>query len=783
MNKKKVSFKRSVSMMTASIMISGALLTVPTFSPAFAASTDVKIMNTFNFTQAEQATQQSLFTGASASQVVWQSGSGMGVGDDYVLKGTHIGTDYTAANNAIKLNLPQSLPAGYVYNIKVSFYVPSELNQGKTTLTGPGVVLNGDYANSQYKLPASPGTIAMDTWKTVDINTPVMLNDLTSVDFRFVTNNAANHPEVWYIDKIEISQVGDLQPLPTWDLTLASLAETYQNNFMFGNVIEPSQLDAKTTNMYKSYYNVVTPENAMKPISISTAKGVYNYSGADSIIAWAEQNDIKVHGHTLVWHSQSPDWLYKNSDGSLLTRDEARQNLQDYINNVAKHYEGKVISWDVVNEALDGGSLPITDWKTVARKSDWYKAYANGADASKGESGADFIYDAFVYARQADPNATLYYNDYNETDAWKREAIGQMVEDLNAKWLADERNTDPSRKLIEGVGMQSHYYTASPSPSEVEASIQRFIQAGVKISVSELDVGFGSFNGPTYMALTEEQQTTQAIYYAHLFEIYKAYANHFERVTVWGKADSQSWRNTKSPILFDGMYAPKQAYNAVLNPSGYLVNKGLSPRSLYDLTISTPDTNSIVAGLKANITVNATAADLGNYKGVAYLAKDGVKYSDEFQLDNGTAKITIPNAPEAGQYSVVVDAYTGSTLRASKSVPVTIVDNNFEVTANGTELNYKLDDNRNAIFIPTAEQLNALLGTNSQTISVDLSGDSNATGIKFIVPAELFTKVDKTLVFDAANETYKVRTKTIWNNSGKTRIITMSEGVLSITNM
>ncbi|MEH7417370.1 endo-1,4-beta-xylanase [Neobacillus drentensis] len=780
---KKFSIKRRVSLLTATIMISGSLYTISTIAPAYAASTDVKTMYTYDFNPTDQATEQSLFTSASASQVAWQRGSGIGAGDDYVLKGTHIGTDYTAANNAIHLALPQSLPAGYVYKIKVSFYVPSADNQGKSTITGPGVVLNGAYAVNQYKLPANPGTIAMDTWKTVDINTPVMTENLTSVDFRFVTNNAANHPDVWYIDHIEISQIGDPQPVPTWNLNIPSLADTYKSSFLFGNVIEPTQLDSKTTNMYKSYYNVTTPENAMKPLSISSAKGVYNYSGADSIIAWAQENGIQVHGHTLVWHDQSPNWLNKNTDGTPLTRSEARQNLQDYISNVAGHFKGKVISWDVVNEALDGGSLPITDWKAVARKSPWYMAYANGADTTKGESGSDFIYDAFVFARQADPNATLYYNDYNETDAWKREAMGQMVEDINAKWLTDSRNTDPSRKLIEGVGMQSHYNTAGPDPSQVEASIQRFIQAGVKISVSELDAGYRSNDGQASTTLTQEQQVTQANYYAHLFEIYKAYADHIQRVTIWGKADSQSWRNTSSPVLFDTMYAPKQDYYAVLDPSGYLVKQGLAPRSLYDLSVSTPDTNSLIAGLHANIMVNAAAADLGNYKVVAYLAKNGVKCSDEFQIVNGTAKISIPHAPAAGQYSVVVDAFKGSTLHASQAVPLTIIDNNFKVAVNGTNLNYTLDDIGNAVFTPNAKQLDALLNIDSQTVSIDLSDDRNVTGIKFIVPAERFKNVDKTLEFATADGTSKIKTKAIWNNSGKIRLITISAGEVIITNM
>jgi GH35 family endo-1,4-beta-xylanase len=775
---KKFSFKRSFSLLMAVIMVFGTLFTVP----VLAASNDSKTMHTFDFTPADQTTKESWFSPSPASEVAWHSESGIGVDDDYVLKGTHIGTDYTGANNAIRLTLPQALTAGYVYNIQVSVYVPSALNQGKGTLTGPGVVLNNAYAHNTYKLPSSPGTIEMDKWKTLDIKTPVMTEDLESIDFRFVTNNAVNHPDVWYIDNIVISQIGDPQPIPTWDLKIDSLAKTYEDNFLFGNVLEPSQLKTKTTDMYKSYYNAVTLENAMKPISLSNAKGVYNFSNADSVVAWAQENGVKVHGHTLVWHSQSPDWVYKNTDGTPLTRSEARQNLKDYIDKVASHFAGKVISWDVVNEALDGGSLPITDWKNVARKSPWYTAYANGADTANGESGADFIYDAFVYARQADPNATLYYNDYNETDAWKREAIAQMAEDLNAKWLTDSRNTDPSRKLIEGVGMQSHYNNISPTPSQVEASIQRFIQAGVMISVSELDVGYGRYNGPKYPTLTLEQEIEQAIYYARLFEIYKAYDAHIERVTVWGMADTLSWRSENSPVLFNGMFAPKQAYYAVLDPGGYLAQQGQTSRSLYDLAISVPGTQKIVAGLQANITVNANADEISNYKVVAYLAKDGVKYSNEFQLENGNAKITIPDAPAPGQYSVVVDAYNGSTLQASKAVPLTIVDNNFEVKVNGTKLNYVLDNDGNAIFTPTAEQLNAQLESDSQTVTIDLSGDSNATGIKFIVPAEPFKNGDKTLIFAAANEMYKVKTKTIWNNSGKTRVITMRAGAVSITN-
>lgn len=501
-----------------------------------------------------------------------------------------------------------------------------------------------------------------------------------------------------------------------WDLTLPSLVEAYEDSFLLGNIISPNQMDANTTEMYKQQYNVVTAENAMKPQYLSSAKGQYDFSGAEPIVAWAQENDILLHGHTLVWHSQSARWLTTNSDNTLATREQARENMQEYINNVAGYYAGKVISWDVVNEAFDGGSLPFDDWRDVLRKySPWYRAYANGADTEKGESGADYIYDAFVFARLADPNAILEYNDYNETEDWKREAMALMAEELNEKWKTDPRNTDPSRKLVEGLGMQSHHFTEHPDVSTIEASIQRFIQTGVRITVSELDVPVGHYNGPTSPTLTYDQQVEQAIYYARLFEYYKAYDAHITRVTLWGQSDGRSWRGDYSPQLFDRNYAPKEAFYAVLDPSGYLMDKGLTPRSLYDLTVSA-DADEIVAGDPAEITVNAVATDIGNYQVVAYLDKDGIKYSDEFQLTNGTGMLTIPEAPVAGEYRIIVNAYDGDTLFASKAVPLLITENQ----GNGSELSFILR-NENFAFHERTDALIIDAGKEVDGTSLNIS--------------------------------------------------------------
>lgn len=539
----------------------------------------VGVRELLSFTFDDHKEQGDLFTVAPSSEIEWVEASGIGKDDDTALKVTHIADQsYTSADNAVRLTLAQPLPAGGMYQISAWFYAPAAENQGKSTLTGPGIVLNADYAGATgvSKFPFEIGTLPLDEWKEVNITTPVRDTPLTSIDFRLVVNDADKHPDVWLLDNIVIAQSGEILEIvtPEWDLTLPSLKEAYADYFLVGNIMEPAQTkDAQTTDMFKHYYNVVTSENAMKPVNMSTAKGQYRFDQADKLIDWAEKNDLLVHGHTLVWHAQSAQWLNMNQDRTPLTRAEARANMEKYINAVAGRYAGRLISWDVVNEAFKSGVSNIpANWRDALRKdegsegSPWYQAYANGAEASKGEDGSDYIYDAFVFTRLADPNARLYYNDFNETEAGKCEAIAMMVEELNEKWRADERNTQPERLLIEGIGMQAHYWTADFDASKIEASIKRFIETGAEISVTELDIPLGFYNNYRQRteAPTKEEELLQAALYRQAFEIYKKYSHSIARVTFWGKADSQSWRFEGYPVLFDKHFAPKEAFFAVI---------------------------------------------------------------------------------------------------------------------------------------------------------------------------------------------------------------------------
>lgn len=428
---------------------------------------------------------------------------------------------------------------------------------------------------TQRVTPDSDGSFVLTYTKTYTGT------ELTGLLYSFRIQTPPSVLTSFYIDNITVKVQGATEEdestivIPEWDLSLDSMKDAYTKYFMIGNIMEPGQIqDIETTAMFQHHYSVVTAENAMKPGNISKVKGEYNFDNADKLITWSTENGLKVHGHTLVWHSQSAPWLTTNADGTPLTRKEAKANMEDYIKNVAGHYTGKVISWDVVNEAfLPGVSEIPAGWRDVLRKyedngngSPWYQAYENGADKSKGEDGSDYIYDAFVFTRLAAPDAVLYYNDFNETEAGKCEAIALMVEELNEKWKTDKRNTEPDRLLIEGIGMQAHYWTGDLKISSVEASIKRFIKTGAKISVSELDVPFGDYM--TYKeriaSPTIEEEKLQADLYRQLFEVYKKYADNIERVTFWGKSDSQSWRFQGYPLLFNKNFAPKESYFAVM---------------------------------------------------------------------------------------------------------------------------------------------------------------------------------------------------------------------------
>ena len=330
-----------------------------------------------------------------------------------------------------------------------------------------------------------------------------------------------------------------------------SLKEIYAGKFDFGSAAPQSVFSNPTwTNLIKEQFSILTPENELKPDSVldvaksrklveqtgdETAVAVH-FTAAQPLLRFAKENGLKVHGHTLLWHSQTPGSLFHEGYDAmkpLVTREVLLGRMENYIKGVMEYlkenYPGVVVSWDVLNEAVDDGA-------GILRNSNWKKIIGN-----------DYPNYAFAFARKyAEEGTLLYYNDYNTSYANKRKGILKL---LNS--LISEGN-------IDGYGFQMHHSVGEPSNGMIKAAVDEIAATGLRLRVSELDIGVNS--------KTEKSFTNQAKKYADVMKIILSHADQFEAVQVWGLTDMMSWRASNSPLLFDGRGNPKPAFWAVADP-------------------------------------------------------------------------------------------------------------------------------------------------------------------------------------------------------------------------
>ena len=343
----------------------------------------------------------------------------------------------------------------------------------------------------------------------------------------------------------------------TWD-TAPRLQDIYRNHFLLGNVVSPNDPGTVRFNLLKRHYSSATAENAMKPISIAPSVKpaadiwAYRWTDADKVVQAVNDAGLEMHGHTLVWHSQTPQWLSSGDKETVLN------NLTRYVTEVTTHFKAKLISWDVGNEAMKDGLLPSDvaggNWENCLRSDDnpWNKVI-----------GPEYIEKAFLAARAADPDVKLFYNDYNLNNANKARAVYNMVIDINQRYP-----NVGGRPLIDGIGMQSHHHLYT-DPQTIEASIQLFASLGVKIAISEMDIeAAGNLPGAT-VTWGEDAARRQAAQYAAMFRIFKTYASSISRVTFWGLDDGTSWKAGTHPTLLNSDFGLKPAFYAVANPERY----------------------------------------------------------------------------------------------------------------------------------------------------------------------------------------------------------------------
>lgn len=293
-----------------------------------------------------------------------------------------------------------------------------------------------------------------------------------------------------------------------------------------------SKYNQKFRNIVAYHFNSLTPENAMKMSFLWPGKDVYSWSEADLIVDFAERINATIHGHTLVWHSQVPQWVYSYSG----TTEDWKNLLKTYVQTVVRHYKGRVQSWDVVNEAFEEDGF---------RDTIWYE-----------KIGPTYIADAFRWVREVDPDAKLYYNDYGLCDDLIK--LDYVLDFINSSIL--------DGVPIDGIGFQAHIKYNDPDNATLINAINRVKALDIDLRISELDVRMN--DDGNYDTFTYELSQLQKDYIEDFINIVLNYSKT-TGITLWGVSDAESWHrmggNLDWPLLFDESYKPKPAAFGFLN--------------------------------------------------------------------------------------------------------------------------------------------------------------------------------------------------------------------------
>ena len=350
-----------------------------------------------------------------------------------------------------------------------------------------------------------------------------------------------------------------------------SLKEAYADCFKMGVAVEPFNLSGKrpeSVELILKHFNALSPGNCLKPESLHPRPDVWNFKFADSYLDFAEEHDLWVLGHTLIWHNQTPDVFWVRENGQPKSEAELIETMRSYIETVARRYAGRIDAWDVVNE--------IIGEQGEYRDKGWVKAF--------GGDGYEVVRNAFRFAEQYFPDTELYYNDFN---VWRKghvDGIVTMVKRLQSEGIR-----------IDGVGIQAHWGLNFPKTEYIEHAIDTLASCGVKVMITELDVDvlpltregqiigqsmsepqfqleeWEEYLDPYKEGLPEDVARQLDARYEELFRIFYKHRDQIDRVTFWGLADSDSWKNgypvprrTNYPLLFNRDYSAKPCVEAIL---------------------------------------------------------------------------------------------------------------------------------------------------------------------------------------------------------------------------
>ena len=357
---------------------------------------------------------------------------------------------------------------------------------------------------------------------------------------------------VYIIKPVKKNEVIKGQQQSNFTDTGKGLNDYYKSYFPIGVAVSLASInDKQSADLIIKQFGSVTSENAMKMGPIHPSENYFNWAAADSIVAFAQAHHLKIRGHNLCWHQQTPKWFFKDSAGNLVTKQVLLQRLKTHITTVVNRYKGKIYAWDVVNEAIDDNPV------NFLRNSLFYKI-----------CGEDFITKAFEYAHAADPNAILFYNDYNTERKEKADRIYTLLKKLKDNGVP-----------INAIGLQGHWSIFEPSQTELEYTMNKFISLGLKIQITELDVSIYKWEKEERKKLSTDDdrytpalEAAQTAKYKMLFSVFRKYQKDITGVTFWNVSDKYTWLDTypivgrkNYPLLFDAAYQPKKAFWEVVN--------------------------------------------------------------------------------------------------------------------------------------------------------------------------------------------------------------------------
>ncbi|MBN2477201.1 MAG: endo-1,4-beta-xylanase [Pirellulales bacterium] len=337
---------------------------------------------------------------------------------------------------------------------------------------------------------------------------------------------------------------------PAVDQHGLTIKDAYKNHFLIGMAGDLSgRYSDEELGLVKEHFDIVTPENCMKPAPIHPSQDAWRFERPDALVEWCADNNLAIFGHTLVWHAQTNDWFFRDGDKAAVT-----QRMKDHIGTLVGRYKGKIQGWDVVNEAINDGGNAETAQTENLRNSPWLRAM-----------GPEFLTLAFKFAHEADPDAKLYYNDYG-IEAGPKHASSMV---LLKRLLKDG-------VPIHGVGIQGHWSTGRIPYVALDKAISDYASLGLEVSITELDVTirgasggqFGrGFRGRGFNVTppSSEDLKAQADAYARLFSIFIKHKDVIPRVTFWGLSDRRTWRFGQHPLILDSNNQRKPAYAAIVD--------------------------------------------------------------------------------------------------------------------------------------------------------------------------------------------------------------------------